>query len=457
VNRHLAKMTLPMIGGMFALSAFNITDTYFVGKLGVDPLAAMSFTFPVVMIVGAIAMGIGMGAGAVISRAIGAGDTDSVRRLTTHSLLLTILVVTVVGLVGLLTIDPLFRAMGATEDLMPMLRDYMSLWYACVCVLFVPMVGNNCIRATGDTVSPAIIMASLAILNVGMDPIFIFGMFGCPEMGIFGAALATVLSRGIGIFLALWILYRRLHMITFERPRLKEVLNSWREVFKIAAPSAMSHLLAPLSAGIVTAIIAGYGNNAVAAAGAGGRIQMFLYMVPVAMGTILVPFVGQNWGAGQTERATDAWAKSSRFNMFYGCGLFLLMLPLAGPASELFTNDPEVISLMKWFLWTVLITNGFQHIGVHSGFIMNAIGYPMTSFALNALRAVLICPLAYLGGFWLDIEGVFMGIAATQVVSGILGWWLLPILFVKAMPAHRVGPEAELDAESGSLAISGAK
>ena len=205
IRRHLARMTGPMVAGIFAMSAFNLADTYFVSQLGTKALAAMSFTFPVVMVIGAVAMGVGMGASVVISRTIGEGNQTQVRRLTTDSLLFAVLLVGIFAAVGLFTVNPLFRALGATEEVLPLIRSYMILWYSCVAVLIIPMVGNNCIRATGDTLTPGLIMVALAVVNIILDPILIFGMFGLPPLGIFGAALATVLARAMGVIGALYI------------------------------------------------------------------------------------------------------------------------------------------------------------------------------------------------------------------------------------------------------------
>mgnify|MGYP003116663043 FL=1 len=184
-----------MLGGTFAMNAFNLADTWFVAKLGTVPLAAMGFSFPVVMVLITLSLGLGMGATTVVSHAMGAGDQELAKRLTTHAIILCILVVVFVSVVGLLTIDPVFRMLGAGPEVMPAIRGYMQVWYCGVVFLVIPMVANNIIRATGDMVRPSLIMAVTSVLNIILDPIFIFGFLFIPAMGIKGAALATVLSR----------------------------------------------------------------------------------------------------------------------------------------------------------------------------------------------------------------------------------------------------------------------
>ncbi|MEE8441062.1 MAG: MATE family efflux transporter, partial [Spirochaetia bacterium] len=150
VPRMLIRLTIPMVFGMLSMVLYNLVDTLFVGRLGKDQLAALSFTFPVVLVISSLALGVGMGASAAISRAIGAGDGDRVRRLTTDSLVLAVLIVGTFATAGILTIDPLFRLLGADERILPYISKYMTIWYPGMVFVVVPMVGNNAIRATGD-------------------------------------------------------------------------------------------------------------------------------------------------------------------------------------------------------------------------------------------------------------------------------------------------------------------
>ncbi len=195
VSETLRRMTIPMIIAIFAMIAFNLTDTYFVSRLGTTPLAAMSFTFPLVFIINTITLGIGSGGGAVIARAIGAGDTDRVRRLTTDLLTLSLLLVAVMVTIGLLTIKPVFTLLGATEETLPLIRQYIAIWYSGVIFVVIPMVGNAAIRATGDTKTPSNIMLFAFGVNLVLDPLLIFGIGPFPRLELAGAAIATDVAR----------------------------------------------------------------------------------------------------------------------------------------------------------------------------------------------------------------------------------------------------------------------
>ncbi len=159
----LKQLTLPMIFGILGLVAFNLADTYFVGSLGTNQIAALTFTFPVVLVLNSINFGIGVGTSAVVAKAVGAGDSKKVKRLSTASLSLGFIVAFIAIVIGELTIEPLFNALGANEDTMPYITQYMRIWYVGVPFVAVPMIGNNAIRALGDTKTPSIVMMVAAM------------------------------------------------------------------------------------------------------------------------------------------------------------------------------------------------------------------------------------------------------------------------------------------------------
>ncbi|WP_249322138.1 MATE family efflux transporter [Halomonas sp. PGE1] len=193
----LLRKTLPVIGGMIAMMSFNLVDTWFIARLGTEPLAAVSFTFPVVFTVISLAIGLGIGTSAVVARRLGQGDHEAVRRRATDAALLALAVGLAMTLLGLATMEPLFRLLGADEALMPHIRDYMGIWYLGAAAVVVPRVLNSILRAHGNTVTQGLMMALAAGVNVLLDWWLIFGVGPFPAMGVSGAALATVLSWGL--------------------------------------------------------------------------------------------------------------------------------------------------------------------------------------------------------------------------------------------------------------------
>tara|TARA_B100000609_G_scaffold49514_1_gene38398 strand:- start:143 stop:1462 length:1320 start_codon:yes stop_codon:yes gene_type:complete len=434
-------MTIPMIAGMFSLMAFNLTDTWFVSMLGTDELAAMGFTFPVVMIIGSIAMGLGQGASSVISRTVGSGDISQVRRLAIGAILLSVLTVSFFALLGIMIVDPVFRTLGAKGHILELVKQYMIPWFACVGVIFIPMTCNNILRATGDTTAPGVIMSVCAIFNVILDPILIFGWFGLPAMGLKGAAYATILSRLITLFGSFYVLYFRARLLELEIPKLSDLINSWLQILRIALPTAGAMLLMPITTGVITRLVAAHGEAAVAAVGAGDRVIRFTFLVPIALGTVMMPYVGQNWGAKKFDRIRKGWNGGLMFSSAYGLITFLLMLVLADPVARIFSNKPDVIEVMVDYLRIMLLCGCFVHASAYSSFAFNASGMPGTAWLINIVRMLLLTiPGAFIGGYFFGLNGIFWGGGLSGAGAGIISW----ILYNRTLTKQ----EELLDAES---------
>ncbi|MGK7946735.1 MAG: MATE family efflux transporter [Microcystaceae cyanobacterium] len=426
VSTQLLKLTIPMVWGIFAVIAFNLVDTYFVGQLGTQELAAMSFTFPVVMIFGSVSMGLGIGASSVIARAIGEGDRYRVQALTTHSLTLALLLVIVCAMGGLATIDPLFRQLGASAEILPLIRQYMTIWYWGMICLVVPMVGNSAIRAAGNTLVPSLIMTIAAIVNIALDPIFIFGVGNFEGLGLRGAAIATVIGRTITLIISLWFLHFRLNLILWKWPKKEEMLNIWRSVLIIGLPATASSMISPFSVALITRLIATYGATAVAGFGVASRIEAFSVLGVMGLSASIGPFVGQNWGAKLYDRVHQSLLLSFRWCTLWGIGVATILAIFAPNIARLFDNDATVLSVAVNYLRIVPISYGFLGIIFVVGAAFNALGKPLSSMKINICRMILVyVPLAYLGSSLWGIMGIFSATLIANVSVGIVAYiWI---------------------------------
>ncbi len=426
VGPTLRGMAIPMCFGFVAIVVFNLTDTWFASRLGTDELAAMSFTFPVVALISSLSAGLGVGATAVLSAAIGADRTTEVRQMARNGLFLAVAVVALFATLGLFTMDPMFRALGADDSTLPLVREYMTIWYLGMVFLVVPMVGNAMIRATGDTRTPAILMILAAIINIALDPVFMFGFAFVPAMGLQGAAVASVISRALALALALMILIGNKRMVEVALPRLPAMLRHWKSFLAIGAPAAASNSLIPMSAMLVTALIASYGPAAVAGYGAGTRVQMMAFVVPMSLAASLIPFVGQNWGAGNHDRVRKALDVSQRFILVYGLLAWAIIALLADPIAGLFSDEAAVVEAMKTFLRIALL--GLAPVGtiVLATWSLNGMHRPLLATALTAIHMFgAFVPLAYAGAALWGLEGAFLGMVLANGIGSVLGY-LLP-------------------------------
>jgi len=426
VGRTLARLTVPMVVGIVGMVAFNLTDTFFVGRLGTHELAALSFTFPVVMVLTRITLGLGIGASAVISRAVGRGDAREVRRLTTDALSLGFLVAAVFIVAGYLTMDWIFELLGADGGIRPMVRRYMRIWYGGMLFVVFPMIANNAIRANGDTRTPALIMLNAVAVNIALDPLLIFGIGPFPRLELEGAALATVLTRAVSLCLTFYIVYFRRRMITFERVPLRDVLSSWGRILHIGVPAAATRVIVPLGIGVITGIISVYGPDAVAAFGVATKVEFFAMAVIFALASVLGPFTGQNIGAGKFGRVERGISLSNRFSLLWGLGMFVAV---AGPArfiASLFSSDPDVVAGITLYVRTVSAAWCLLAVFFTSSQVMNVLRRPYHAAALAVVQTfVLTVPAAWLGSRIWGIRGIFAGIAVSYALSGAAAWLVL--------------------------------
>ncbi|MGL5974604.1 MAG: MATE family efflux transporter, partial [Aeromonas sobria] len=302
----LRQMTGPMIFGIIAILAFNLVDTFFIGMLGTQALAAISFTFPVTFVVTSLAMGLGAGLSAVIGHTLGQGKHDEAAHLATDSLFLAVIMVALLSVGGALTIKPLFTLLGASAELISLIHDYMLIWYLTVPMLVLPMVGNAAIRATGDTKTPSVVMAVAGLVNGVLDPLLIFGIGPFPEWGIRGAAIATSISWLMAMLVSLYILRHREGLLLWRLSARPRLFQHWRSLLHVAVPASFTNMLNPLANAVLMTFFAGLGTEVVAAYGAASRVEALLLIVMMALASVLAPFISQNCGAGNPARAKAA-------------------------------------------------------------------------------------------------------------------------------------------------------
>jgi len=423
VGRTLARLTVPMVAAIVGMVAFNLTDTLFVSRLGTTELAALSFTFPLVLVLVRFTLGLGIGASSLISRAVGRGDTHAVQRITTDSLSLALLLVIIFVAVGFPVMDSVFRALGAEGESLSLVKTYMSIWLAGLLFVFFPMIGNNAIRANGDTKKPAMIMLTAVSVNIILDYLLIFGVGPFPRLGLAGAALATVISRMITFMLSFYIIHVRLKMLTFERVPFSEILASWRQILYIGLPAASTRVIAPIGMGVITGLIARTGPKGVAAFGVASRVEFFAIAVVFALSSVLNPFTGQNWGAARNDRVRKGISLSNRFAFLWGILMFALLTIFARPIATIFSGDPEVVSAIVLYIRTVAAAYCMYGIFVISSLVLNVLHRPMHAALLSAGQTfALAVPMAWVGMRVAGLKGLFFGIGLSYIIAGVAAW-----------------------------------
>ncbi|WP_440906311.1 MATE family efflux transporter [Catenovulum sp. SX2] len=423
IGKTLKDMTIPMVMGMIALMSFNLIDTFFISLLGTNELAAISFTFPVTFTVISLTIGLGIGTSAVIATTIGQQKHHLAKDQATTALIIAVILVAALSTLGWFIIEPLFSLLGSDENTQPFITAYMKIWYFSSVFLVIPMVGNAILRASGDTKTPSMIMALGGAINAVLDPILIFGLGDFNGWGIEGAAIASLVAWMIGACVMLYLLSHKRQLIDLAIPKPNEFIFATKSILKIGLPAAGANMLTPIAMSILTAIVAAYGHEAVAAFGVGSRIESIACMLVLAMSMTLPPFISQNLGAGQNERVQQAYKMSCRFVLAWQFGVFILLAICAPLIARAFAQETEVQQLIQLFIWIVPLGYGLQGIVILTNSSFNALHQPAIALKLSVLRLfVFYVPCAYVGGSLFGIWGLFIGCVVGNILMAVVSY-----------------------------------
>ena len=423
VGRHLVHMTMPVLFGILMMMGQTFIDAWFIGKVGDRELAALGFAFPIIMVISSVAIGLGAGTSSVVARAIGAHDHRRARRLATDSLILSFGVTVILSVIGILTIWPLFRLLGAPEDMIPLIGGYMRILYFGVPFVVVGMVGMASMRATGDTRLPSMLMVLAALINLVLDPLLIFGIGPFPAMELNGAATAALLARGSIFVGTVYLMRSRLDMLTFNKPDIEELKKSWRDILHVGMPAAATNAIIPIATGVITAMLARYGPEAVAGFGVASRIESLTLVMFYALSAIIGPFVGQNISACKPDRIYTALKLCALFCLGVGLLTAGLLAALSSFLPSLFSENPEVTGVARLFLLVAPISYGAYGVVMVMNASFNGMGKPMPAVAISVARmAVIYVPLAIALQPIMGIAGIFGAYALANIVTGIVAY-----------------------------------
>lgn len=434
IKQSLIRMTLPMIIGMFMLFTFSLVDTLFISFLGTEALTAISFTFPVTFTIMSLAIGLGIGASAVVGKFLGSSQLERAKEAATviNYLSFTLAAITV-AIIWLLK-NQLFLAMGASPDLLIPINEYMSVWLPGSVMVVCIMTGNSVLRACGDTKTPSILMAGAGALNALLDPLLIFGLGPIEGMGIAGAAWATVIAWSTGFAWLLYTLVVKIEMVSPHMPSRSVLRASGRDMLRIGIPAAGANMMTPLAAGIMTAIVAGFGDSAVAAFGVGARIEPMATLLVLAMSSSLPPLISQNFGADRIDRVEEAYRLSIRFILLWQFAIFLFLVAASGTIATVFSDDPEVMQTIRLFVWIMPLGYGLQGIIILTNSSLNALHQPAAALYLSIMRFfVFYVPLAWLGSLLYGLTGFFVGAVAGNALMAGISW----LRFNRALGDHK--------------------
>lgn len=422
----MVRLTIPMVFAIISMMLLGLVDTFFISMLGTTELAAASFVMPIYFLTMNMALGIGMGLGSVNSRLIGENKTVDAARFITHTQVFTIIFAVVVAVAIYSLTDVLFPAMGADEQVVPHIKAYMHIILLGTPMIMLTMTGNNALRSTGNIKASAILSTLFSLLNLILDPLFIFGLGPVPALGIGGAAVATVLAATISCCCSLLVLGFHERLIDLSLPRIGKLLENWRRLLTIAVPAMAANMMTPLSAAIMTAMIARFGAEAVAGFGVGARIEALSLLIVFAMSSTLPMFIGVNIGAEKGERAFHALKSCLRFTLILQACIYLVLFFLSPFIASIFSDNVQVVKVIETFLLILPLSYGAHGIVILVMVSLNVLQRPRTALLIVIIRLVcLYLPLAYVCSIFYGIQGLFIGAGLGNVIAGVIAYRMM--------------------------------
>jgi putative MATE family efflux protein len=396
IRRALGLLAIPMMLEMGMESIFAVVDIAFVSRLGTDAVAAVGITEALITVLYGIAIGLGMGLTAMVSRRIGNKDPHGAAQVTGQALWVGIALSVGIGVFGVLFARDLLVLMGASDGVVEQGTGFTTVLLGGSFSIIYLFLLNAAFRGAGDA---TVALRSLWIangINIVLDPCFIFGLGPFPEMGVTGAAVATTIGRGVGVVYQLWYLMNGRGRIAFAMQHLRFIPSlTWRLVV-ISLGGIGQFLIATSSWIIIMRIVAIFGSPAIAAYTIALRMMEFVFLPAWGLGNAAATLVGQNLGAGQPDRAEESTWRAAKYNTMFMTFVGMFLLVFAEGITGLFTVEPEVLRIGTSCLQILAIGFPAYAVGMVIVQAMNGAGDTETPATLNAICFwVLQIPLAY--------------------------------------------------------------
>ncbi|MFO7952970.1 MAG: MATE family efflux transporter [Bacillota bacterium] len=417
ITKLLFRYSLPATVGMVSAATYNVVDTIFIGRLGSEAIAALSIAFPIQMILGAIGVGVGVGSASLISRSLGSGNVQDAERAVGQVVSLALAFGLLIAVASFFYLRPLLLVFGASPEIIGYTEEYTSVITNWAVVFFMIMSLNNVTRAEGSPLLSMKIMVVSSLSNIVLDPIFIFAL----DMGVRGAAVATVLAKFVGAFILLYHFSSGRSNVTFY---IKNMSPDWyiiKNIYKIGFPSMLRLFSRNISLGITNVILATFGHIPIAVMGLFFRLLMLIIMPVVGFAQGLLPVIGYNYGAEKSERIREAVIKGFTISTAFITALTLLVYLNPYTFLGFFTSEAELLEMGAYSIRIMLLMVPLIGIQVVSAIFFQAIGKAVPSLILSILREVLIyVPLLLIFSAYSGLHGVWVARPASDFLAFVI-------------------------------------
>lgn len=418
VGKLLASMSIPAMMSMLVQSMYNIVDSYFVSKIGVEAFEAVSIAFPMQMLVLAFAIGVGIGANSLIARRLGEGKVDEATVTAQTGLFLAIINAAIFVVIGLVFSGPFISMFSNNPKVISFGTTYLTIVTAGSVGMFIEIICSKTLQATGNMTIPMISQLIGAITNIILDPIMIFGLLGFPKLGIAGAAIATVIGQLSAMAYVITMFIVKSHDIHLTLRGLKIKKENVISIYKVGAPAIVMNAIGSFTITSMNAILMSFSSAAISILGIYFKLQSFVFMPVFGLTQGAMPIMGYNFGANKKKRFYHTFFLSlSVAFIIMTTGLIIFqvfpsrLLSIFGQNSDMGIYALRVVSLC--FIpatFGIIITTMFQ-----------SIGHGFKSLIMSLLRQlVLILPCALIFGSLFGLKGVWYSYPVAEIVCVLI-------------------------------------
>lgn len=419
VNRLLITMALPMMLSMLIQSLYNIVDSVFVARYSKDALTAVSLCFPVQSLMISLASGTGVGINSLLSRKLGEKKFDEANASAVNGVFLGVLSTIAVAIIGLLFSDKFFKFFTDTEQTIEMGRQYMLICTVFSAGVFMQIVAERLLQATGKTHLSMISQMSGAVVNIILDPIMIFGYFGCPEMGIAGAAIATVIGQYFAAALAFWLNHRYNKEIKVKLKGFRPDGKIIADVYRVGIPAIVMQSITSIMTVGMNKILAD--DVAIQVLGVYFKINSFIFMPVFGLSNALIPIFAYNYGAGKKTRIYDTMKLGMKISvslMAIGTALIIIFPEFF---LSLFDADVSMYSVGVPALRIIPIGFCFAGFCIVIISLLQAINAATVSMVISIARQLaVILPCAFVLKTLFGFPAVWAAIPIAELVGTVL-------------------------------------
>ncbi len=434
VNKLLISMSLPMIISMLVQALYNVVDSMFVAQISENALTAVSLAFPLQSLMIAVGVGTGVGVNAVLSKSLGQKDFESANKAASNGIILSFLSYVIFALIGVFLTGVFFKSQTSNVEIINHGSQYIYICTILSVGLFGQIILERLLQSTGKTFYTMITQGIGAIINIILDPILIFGLFGVPEMGVAGAAVATVTGQIIAMFLALYFNLKKNHEIKLNKKVFKLDIKIIKRIYAVGVPSIVMQSIGSVMTFGLNKILIGFTPTATAVFGVYFKLQSFVFMPVFGLNNGMVPIVAYNYGAKNEERVT----KTIKLSTIYAMGImlvgFLIFQAFPKQLLCLFNASEDMLRIGIPALRIISINFIFAGFCVIASSVFQALENGMLSLVVSAVRQLIaILPLAFIFGQVFGVNAIWFAFPVSEIIAVILSAMFMKKVYNEAI------------------------